>query len=124
MPKPRVVAVVRHRDPIARVLELLEEDGFAVTTARSEIEALELVRPPVVVLLDNPAVERCPDVLCGWIRQDIRPVPPMVAILAGWDGSPQLDRCRECMAVFTPADPPERIVEDVRAASVWWPGDT
>lgn len=120
---PRVVAMVRHRDPIARVLDILEKEGYAITIARSEREALEHVRPPVVVLIDNPPVDRCPDALCGWIRQGIRPVPPMVAVLAGWEGEDQLQRCRECMAVFTLADRPEEVAEAVRQASIWWPGD-
>lgn len=123
MPKPRVVAVYRHRDPVARVLDLLEREGFEITVAGSEVEALKYVRPPVVVLLDNPAVERCPDLLCGWIRHEIRPVPPMVAIMNGWEGTGQLDRCRECLALFTSGADPDLVVGAIREAAIWWPGD-
>lgn len=114
----------RHLDPVARVLRLLEGEGYEITVADSEAEALLHVRPPVVVLLDNPAVERCPDVLCGWIRHDVRPAPPMVAVLAGWEGSEQLDRCRQCLALFTSSADPDEIAQAVRDASIWWPGDT
>lgn len=123
MPKPRVVAVHRHRDPVARVLDLLEREGFEITVAGSEAEALKHAHPPVVVLLENPPVERCPDALCGWIRHEIRPVPPMVAVMSGWDGHHQLDRCRECLALFFTTSSPDEIAQAVRDASVWWPGD-
>jgi CheY-like chemotaxis protein len=120
---PRVLAFQRYVDPLSTVLELLREEGFDVVTATSESDAFERVGSCMVVLLDEPPVERCPDTLCGRIRQDIRPVPPMVAVLSGANPGRRLGRCAGCMEVFSCTSRPEVIVEAIKRAAVWWPGD-
>ena len=122
MAKPHVVAVARSRPLIARILQLLEEDGFEITVTRTEDEALEHVRSSVVVLLDCPDAACCPDGLCGWIVREIRPVPPVVAMV-DWGSREPRARCDRCYAVYTRADQPEAVARAVRSAAVWWPGD-
>lgn len=120
---PLVLAVQRYVDPLSTVLELLRKEGFDVVTAANEAEAYEHVGSQMVILMDEPPVERCPDTLCGRIRQDVRPVPPMVAVLSGARPATRLNGCEGCMEVFSCMSHPEAIAEAVKRAAMWWPGD-
>lgn len=89
----------RHAEVVARLVR----SGHRVVMANSTAEAFDLIPDvyPDVILLEEPEVLRCPNVLCGWIREAIRPTPRMAALVR-IDDPAQRARCEACLTVLPP----------------------
>jgi CheY-like chemotaxis protein len=81
----RVVILQRESDRMAVVAALLTERGHSVVVARTDAEAVALVREQcAAILIDGPRTT-CEGTLCGFIRREIRPMPAMVGVLESDD---------------------------------------
>lgn len=91
----------------AEVVARLTRAGHQVMVASSTAEAFGLIPDlqPSVIVLEEPDIDRCPHLLCGWIGQAMTPPPKMLGLVRIQDPE-QRARCAECMTLLAPdADP-------------------
>ncbi len=105
-----LIAQRSHGPAYAELVAHLQRAEMPVVVAGSIAEAFDLIPDvrPRLIILDHPGADSCPNLLCGWIREAVSPVPLMLG-LANIEDPLQRARCRECMAVLHPETHPALI---------------
>lgn len=94
----------------AEVVARLVQAGNQVVIANSTAEAFDLITDlqPTVVLLDEPAIDRAPNLLCCWIQEAMTPKPKVLGVLRVTDPE-QRAHCADCMTTLPPGTDPSLV---------------
>lgn len=100
----------------AQVVARLTRTGHNVVLAHSAAEAYEVIdtSEPDLVVLEKPDVGKCPDLLCGWIRE-ANATPPKLLGLVHISDPDQRVRCEACMALLRPDAHPSLVSATITA---------
>lgn len=103
-----ILLVQREKQPNrAQLVARLLQGGHSVAIAHGDAEGRDLVFElrPTLVVLDEPRVERCPDVFCAWV-QDALGTPPALLGLVDVAEPALRERCEACMTLLPPDTAP------------------
>lgn len=99
-----------------QIVARLVQGGHQVTIANSTAEAFEAISElqPKLIILEEPQTRRCPNLLCGWIREALNP-PPKLLGLAWIHDRQQRAACEACMTLLRPDSDPMLVAATAEA---------